>query len=712
MTGWTWIEVRRTEVAVGRRPDSPVSHHYQRKKNTVKTTWSLSGASLGLACLLTVAGCGDIESSSGGLGSSTHALAGVAEYFYYRCNSTGWGADAATRMATTSRSGVYSIEYDVRADWMVTAGDRCVVTKTDSASGWGSRNAFYGASSLYEVRVPGRWSLGAENSMPPALRYPALGRYRAELDWNTRTVTLTAVGAAPTPQYWYYLRCNATSWNVEGNNRFVSPADGSPLEVAYSVNRSWMLWSGDQCVVTRTNQLNGWGSSQAHLGSASVATLVVPPGGAASAVLVPGGRYVAVKYPGLGNYRATFDPSTGQLRISVPGPDVPPTGLHGKVESLGDDRVRVTYDFQTADQLQDFVSTYSEFATVSLAGGRLLVQRVGDANAPIAARLVKGFKADSIRYQAELVDGNHINVYLGTRWDGAWNPVRGYGVIHSPDGRLFVGNGSRLDLPATTPPVPGVVYTGTIVATDAGLTWTFDGETASFAQPYYGGTSRTIALGGYASSVAFDNIVLEGTVEGFESDGTEQDPTAIHGDVTRLPDGRTRIRYDFSDPQQKYDFLVANPATRRELIEGRLIVSLIGNQSPLKIALLKHKMRVDRVSYSAELLAGDHVNVYMNTIWDENWGPRSGCGAIHWGEGRIATMNGDIIATGDTTPVALRTPYLGDILLTATELDWTLNGGRQSVSAPCYSGLDGTVGLGSWDSDVAFDNLVLEGQLE
>jgi hypothetical protein len=75
-------------------------------------------------------------------------------------------------------------------------------------------------------------------------------------------------------------------------------------------------------------------------------------------------------------------------------------------------------------------------------------------------------------------------------------------------------------------------------------------------------------------------------------------------------------------------------------------------------------------------------------------------------------MDGSIIATGDTTPVALRTPYVGDILVTSAELDWTLNGGRVSVSAPCYSGLDGTVGLGSWDSDVAFDNLVLEGQLE
>ncbi|MGC4069743.1 MAG: hypothetical protein QM784_34810 [Polyangiaceae bacterium] len=245
------------------------------------------------------------------------------------------------------------------------------------------------------------------------------------------------------------------------------------------------------------------------------------------------------------------------------------------------------------------------------------------------------------------------------------------------------------------------------------MTWTLDGDVDSLTFPYYGGTSRSFAVGGFGSTVAFDNLVIEGTVDGFESDGTETNPDAIHGAVENLADGRVRITYDFSNEQQKYDFIVNDAAgTRRELNDGRLIVSHASVSSDLKVALYKYNLRVDRLSYRAELLAGDHVNLYLNAIWDGNWAPSLGCTGIHRQDGRIIAVNGIVTATADTTPVATRTIYTGDVVLDGTGLDWTVNGTQVSLDSPCYAGDNGTFGIGSYGSDVAFDQIVIEGKLQ
>jgi hypothetical protein len=277
---------------------------------------------------------------------------------------------------------------------------------------------------------------------------------------------------------------------------------------------------------------------------------------------------------------------------------------------------------------------------------------------------------------------------------------------------MFVMNGTPMATSATAAVVPGALYNGRIDTTEQGMTWSVDGDAQDVGFPYYGGTTRTVVLGGWSSTVAFDNIVLEGTVEGLESDGVATNPNVNHGSVVTLPDGRVRITYDFSDAQQKYDFIVNSPGTRRELNNGRLIVSHAGEGSELKAALYKYNLRIDRLTYRAELLSGDHVNFYLNTIWDGNWAPTLGCVGIHRADGRLVAMNGTVTATTDTTPVATRTSYLGDVVLNASGMDWTVNGGLVSLASPCYAGTDGTVGLGGFGSDVAFDEVVIEGQLQ
>jgi acylphosphatase len=662
-----------------------------------------------LAVFAGIAGCANVEGTEEGVASSTQAIVGVDEFLYLRCNTTGWGADSANLLAATGEAGVYAIEYDVTSNEMVTTGDQCVLTRTNSATGWGSVSSSFGATQTGVVTAPGQWSINETNSSPVTIQYPALGRYRASVNWTTGTVSVSLVSTTAAAEY-YYLRCNATSWDIGSANRFATATNG--LALSYSVNQSWMVSDGDQCVVTRTNQLDGWGTAQATLGTTTASTLVVPAASGVTTSLISAGQQFTVRYPAVGQYQASFNPTTGQLRIAVPGSDVPETGLHGAVESLGNNRVRVTYDFQSAEQLQDFVSTNAAATAVSLTDGRLVVQNVATTDTINAARLIKGFKVDSMQYQAELVSGAHLNVYVGTLWDGTWNPARGYGAIHRADGRVFVANGRETSA-ASPAVVPGTLYNGRIDATEQGLTWTVDGNAQTLAFPYYGGASRTVVLGGYASTVAFDNLVLEGTVDGLESDGTETNPDVNHGNVVALGDGRVRITYDFSDPQQKYDFVVNSATgTRRELNDGRLLISHVSDANALKVALYKYNVRIDRLSYRAELLAGNHVNVYLNTIWDENWAPSVGCGGIHRFDGRIMAINGTVTATTDTTPVAARTSYLGDVVLSSTGLNWTVNDGSVALDSPCHAGTDGTLGLGSFASDVAFDDVVIEGQLE
>jgi acylphosphatase len=297
-------------------------------------------------------------------------------------------------------------------------------------------------------------------------------------------------------------------------------------------------------------------------------------------------------------------------------------------------------------------------------------------------------------------------------WDGSWSPKRGYGAIQRGDGRWMLANG-QFTYVGPGAAVPGVVHQGLVTTDEQGFTWTLDGDARGLTYPYYGGTSRSFALGGFGSTVAFDNVIIEGTVDGFESDGTESNPDVIHGSVENLADGRVRITYDFSTEQQKFDFIVNDTAgTRRELNDGRLIISHSSVSSALKVALYKYNLRIDRMSYRAELLAGDHVNLYLNTIWDGNWAPNVGCAGIHRQDGRIIAVNGNVSATADTNPVAPRTVYTGDVVLDGTGIDWTVNGTLVSLDSPCYSEDNGTFGIGSHASDVAFDQIVFEGELQ
>src|SRR5262245_35272391 len=76
-----------------------------------------------------------------------------------------------------------------------------------------------------------------------------------------------------------YLRCNATSWDVNDRSRFVETAPGSGLfTVSYDVAVDWLVQSPDSCGILETNQKNGYGTVQTpYAFRAGQSSLVVVP---------------------------------------------------------------------------------------------------------------------------------------------------------------------------------------------------------------------------------------------------------------------------------------------------------------------------------------------------------------------------------------------------------------------------------------------------
>jgi hypothetical protein len=76
-----------------------------------------------------------------------------------------------------------------------------------------------------------------------------------------------------------YFRSNATGWGVDSSTRLF-PFAGIPglFSRIYNVTEPWMVSDVDTAVVTRTNQLDGWGTQQTFYRIIGPNPLPVPSG--------------------------------------------------------------------------------------------------------------------------------------------------------------------------------------------------------------------------------------------------------------------------------------------------------------------------------------------------------------------------------------------------------------------------------------------------
>ena len=130
---------------------------------------------------------------------------------------------------------------------------------------------------------------------------------------------VTQQGAVIGVDEFVYFRSNATGWGVDASTRLF-PFAGAPGLFAriYSVNEDWMVSGLDTATVTRTNQLDGWGTAQTFY-RATAGVLTVPPGGSPIAATSGGtDPHFKIDYSVLGVHRViTFFTNDVQQAILI-----------------------------------------------------------------------------------------------------------------------------------------------------------------------------------------------------------------------------------------------------------------------------------------------------------------------------------------------------------------------------------------------------------
>jgi outer membrane protein assembly factor BamB len=182
-----------------------------------------------LACLALVAsGCAVDASSTTTtpsetrIASATQAL-GEGSFLYLRCNATGWGVDANTRLLTTGTPGVYELLFDVKESYMLNGGDDCVITETPVEDGWGSWQKYY-APSWGTLEAPAAISFTQEFTADVRnfkVKYKELGRHRAIVNTLEGYVSIARAGD---------LKGGDVLWSSAGN--YSSDAKGTLYRVS------------------------------------------------------------------------------------------------------------------------------------------------------------------------------------------------------------------------------------------------------------------------------------------------------------------------------------------------------------------------------------------------------------------------------------------------------------------------------------------------
>jgi hypothetical protein len=127
----------------------------------------------------------------------------------------------------------------------------------------------------------------------------------------------TARGAVLGTDTFLYLRCNATSWQVNDSSRFVETAPGSGIfTVSYDVAVDWLVQSPDSCSLLETNQRNGFGTVQTPYAFRSgQSSLVVVPD--ARALVPAASSNFQIRYPFKGRYTATVNWHNGTFVVGA-----------------------------------------------------------------------------------------------------------------------------------------------------------------------------------------------------------------------------------------------------------------------------------------------------------------------------------------------------------------------------------------------------------
>ncbi len=177
------------------------------------------------------------------------------------------------------------------------------------------------------------------------------------------------------------------------------------------------------------------------------------------------------------------------------------------IEDLGQGRVRIRYDFATADQALDWAA--STEATVSVNQRALTVAAYDTIGVAI---FKKKLHVDKASFTVTLLSGTTTNWYINTIWSGSWNPDAGFAGYHDNTGRGFIINGTKYAAAVTSPLSVGGLHDAAIEQSDTELKWDQDGDVMTEAVGPLPVTDRSFALGAWQASAAYYDVVFEGTL--------------------------------------------------------------------------------------------------------------------------------------------------------------------------------------------------------
>lgn len=135
---------------------------------------------------------------------------------------------------------------------------------------------------------------------------------------------LSAEGVARADAATYvYFRCNATGWGADSTTRMRDTGTPGVVALEFDVATSWMTTSGDDCELTQTDMLDGWGTQTRYYAFAYTGYMFQVPGTQQTSLVSGRDPHFKVRYPSLGHYRARFDRNTLKLTIDTGTPEVP-----------------------------------------------------------------------------------------------------------------------------------------------------------------------------------------------------------------------------------------------------------------------------------------------------------------------------------------------------------------------------------------------------
>ena len=168
---------------------------------------------------------------------------------------------------------------------------------------------------------------------------------------GTSSSDLASTAAPLSEETYYYLRCNATDWDVNSKTRLV-PLGYSSLALAYDVKSDWLMRYGDSCSLTATRTLDGWGNWHAFYQSQFNG---VGQKSALGTAHVDAQTLFLVKYPFLGRYQVNLTEWENSFNIAAAITPARTQAVIGTTVTFGTQLLgsNLTYRWQTKYENQD-----------------------------------------------------------------------------------------------------------------------------------------------------------------------------------------------------------------------------------------------------------------------------------------------------------------------------------------------------------------------